>query len=58
MAAERPFMIGCAWTCQYLYISSLRQRPTKQMMSLSIPAQRRAMAPPARVERTDTSDAV
>ena len=52
---ERPFMIGCACTCRYRNISSDRQRPIMRRRSLSTPAQRRAIAPPARVERMGTS---
>ena len=58
MAAERPVITGCACTCKYRYISSDRQRPTRRIRSLSIPAHRRAIAPPARVERTLTSATV
>lgn len=55
MAAARPCMTGWACTWRYLYISSERHRPSNRMRSASTPAQSRAMAPPARVERMETS---
>ena len=56
MAAATPVMIGWAWTCKYRYSSSDFQRPIILMRSPVTPAHKRAIAPPARVERAETSE--
>ena len=59
VAVERPVITGWACTCKYRYIALIQtQCPTMQMRLLSTQAHNRAIAPPARADRMETSAAV
>jgi hypothetical protein len=57
MRLTKGVTMGRACTCRYRNILSDRQRPSRQILSVSTSAHNRAMAPLERSDLTDISEA-
>ena len=58
MRDASPSVNACAIVCRKRNMTSLRHIPTRQIVSVSTLAMRRAMAPPARIDRALMSSGV